>query len=83
MDVDIDYLDLDQVDSVTTVEGYQFEKYRNKRNGGFDYLLREDRFGKVLAYGKDLQEADVDQIMVDALDEDRDYDIKEVLNGDR
>lgn len=44
---DLDYLDLKHLDTATTCDGYQLEKYRH--NDQYAVLLRSERFGPVHA----------------------------------
>jgi len=71
----LDYLDLKHLDTVSTEDGYQLEKYENPSRDNYSLLLREERFGPVVSEVTLANEKDADQI----LEASTDTAIREVL----
>lgn len=71
----LNYLELKHLETETTVDGYQLEKYSNPRRQNYTLLLREERFGPVQAETTLSQEKDADQL----LQASKNTPIKEVL----
>jgi len=65
---DLDYLDLKHLESVSTEDGYQLEKYENPKQEDYSLLLREQRFGPILSEVALARERDADQILEAASD---------------
>lgn len=73
----LDYLDLKHLETVSTVDGYQLEKYENLGRENYSLLLREKRFGPVLQEVTVGSEGDADQLLEAASD----TPIREVLEN--
>lgn len=77
--MEVDYGNLTRIDTVKTSDGYQLEKYLDETDGTYQAHLRQGRLGPLLIHRSGYQEADVDQIMIGAVDED--INIVELLEG--
>jgi len=64
----LDYLDLRHLESVSTEDGYQLEKYENPGRESYSLLLREERFGPVKEEVTLGSERDADQLLEAASD---------------
>jgi len=65
---DLDYLDLKHLESVSTEDGYQLEKYENPSRENYSLLLREERFGPIESEVTVGSERDADQLLEAASD---------------
>jgi hypothetical protein len=72
-----DYFDLQHIESVKTLDGYQLEKYQDKKTGDFTVLFRDQRFGPVYREEKGLQEQDADQLLVAGENDGIEYMLEE------
>jgi hypothetical protein len=59
----LDYLDLKHLETVSTQDGYQLEKYENTSRESYCLLLRGERFGPVLEEVTVGGEGDADQLL--------------------